>query len=247
MRTARVWLVGVVAAVVLSGCMTARERMLHRLGPAAEVGSASIDNLGWQRDGNPIDTVRFTAIVTTYDETGTSYTDRQEMVVALWGNRITAVGGTPQGAWEAVADDSGSFELAADAGVDRARVTQRMAPTLATLMHRMRGPYNLLRTGERARTAQPFSVGGQSVVRVAVAGDNRKAVAYYFDGAGGILKFVTAGADSAGKDGTVTEYQYRSLPDGVAFPSLIREAKIGTHVLVGGAPVFEVEISDVSF
>jgi hypothetical protein len=247
MRRARPGWVGVLAGLVLLGCETSRERMVRRLGPAAQIASASIDNLGWSRDGKRIDSARFTAIVTTYDEEGRSYTDRQEMVVDFKADTITAVGGTPQGRWKAVADDDGKFKLKADKAVDEAKVAGRMRPTLATLLHRLRGPYNLLAGRERARTADATRVDGQDVVRVAVGGDNRRAIAYYFDAASGILRFVTAGADRPGGEGTVTLYQYDSLPNGVAFPNRIRVARIGKHVLVGKESVFEVEISHVSF
>jgi len=240
--------VGVLVVVALTaGCTTPRERMMRRLGPAAQIASASIDNLGWCRDGKRIESARFTAIVTTYDKDGKSYTDRQEMVADFKADTIAATGGTPQGAWRAVADDDGKFKLKADDDVDEARVTDRMAPTLAILLHRLRGPYNLLGKSERARTARTVSVDGQDVVRVSVDGDNRKAIAYYFDTASGILKFVTAGADRPGGDGTVTVYQYDSLPDGVAFPNRIKVTHIGRHVLVGDRGVFEIEISNVSF
>jgi len=221
--------------------------MMRRLGPAADIASASIDNLGWSRAGKRIDSARFTAIVTTYDEEDKSHTDRQEMFVNFKADTITAVGGTPQGSWKAVADDDGKFKLKAGKAVDKAEVTRRMAATLATLLHRLRGPYNLLGRRERVRTADATRVDGQDVVRVSVDGDNRKAIAYYFDAASGILKFVTAGADRAGREGTVTLYQYDSLPNGAAFPNRIRVARIGRHVLVGRQSVFEVEISDVSF
>ena len=247
MRMARRGWVGLLAIGALAGCTTPRERMMRRLGPAAQIASASIDNLGWCRDGKRIKSARFTAIVTTYDKNGKSYTDRQEMVADFQADTITTIGGTPQGAWKAVADDDGKFKLKADDAVDEAKVTERMASTLAVLLHRLRGPYNLLGPSERARTAEAVRVDGQDVVRVSVDGDNRKAIAYYFDAASGILKFVTAGADRPGKDGVVTVYRYASLPNGVAFPSLIKVARIGQHVLVGDEPVFEVEISDVSF
>ena len=83
--------------------------------------------------------------------------------------------------------------------------------------------------------------------QIGVTGDNSKAVAYYFEAATGILKYVTAGADSPGGDGTVTDYEYRSLENGAAFPSLIRINRIGQNVLLGEIPVFLVEISDVRF
>jgi len=247
MRRAPLGMVCLLAAALLAGCLSERERMMRRLGPAARITSASLDNLGWSRLGEQAEEVRFTAIVATYDKEGKSYTDRQEMEVDFEKGAISSVGGTPQGSWEASINEKGKFKLKADDGVDTYKVVARMRPTLATLLHRLKGPQNLIDGPERARTADETRVDGQAVVRVAVEGDNRMAVAYYFDSATGILKFVTAGADRAGGDGTVTIYEYDSMPNGVLFPKLIKVVRIGRHVLVGQTPVSEVETSNVQF
>jgi hypothetical protein len=207
-------------------------------------------NLGWSKvfGGSP-GNVSFTAIVTTYayDKAGQKYTDRQKMVVGLGANAISASGATPLGTWTARATQSGLASTAADPRVDSALVSQRMGKVLPILLHRLRGPYNLLDGPEVARSEQKTQVDGMPVVRVGVTGDNSKAVAYYFEAATGILKYVTAGADSPGGDGTVTLYAYRSLENGATFPSLIRVNRIGQNVLLGEVPIFQVEISDVRF
>jgi hypothetical protein len=219
-----------------------------RLGPASEIVSASIENLGWGKvfGGSP-GSVSFTAIVTTYDKAGQKYTDRQKMVVGLGGNTITARGATPLGTWTAVAGQAGLASVEAESGVDSALVGRRMGMVLPILLHRLRGPYNLLEGDEAARSEQKAQVGGMPVVRVGVTGDNRMVVAYYFGAATGILKYVSAGADSPGGDGTVTSYEYRSLDNGATFPCLIRVNRIGRNVLLGEITVFQVEISDVRF
>ncbi|HUS90509.1 MAG TPA: hypothetical protein VM695_01620 [Phycisphaerae bacterium] len=247
MRRAPLGMLCVMGTAMLCGCLSERERMMRRLGPAASITTASMDNLGWCKLGEKAEEVHFTAIVTSYDKAGRSYTDRQEMEVDLEDGTITSIGGTPQGSWQAAATESGKFSLKADRGVDEAKVEQRMGPTLLTLLHRLRGPYNLLGKRERARTAQDTRVDGQPVVRVAVEGDNRMAIAYYFDATLGVLKYVTAGGDRPGGDGTITLYEYDSLPDGVLFPKTIRVVRLGEHVLIGETPVFEVEISNVRF
>ena len=247
MRRALPCVLCVLGTVLLTGCLSEQERMLRRLGPAAEITTASLNNLGWSQLGEEAEEVSFTAIVTTWDAQQRSFTDRQEMAVDFEEGEIESIGGTPQGSWQAEATDTGGFSLKADRGVDEEQVAQRMAPTLQTLLHRLRGPYNLLVTDERARTAEDTRVDGQAVVRVGVEGDNRMAVAYYFDATLGVLKFVTAGADRAGGEGTVTVYEYDSMPNGVLFPSRIRVMKLGRHVVVGDTPVLEVQISNVKF
>ena len=134
--------------------------------------------------------------------------------------------------------------MTAQPGVNTSLVRQRMGLVLPTLLHRLRGPYNLV-NGERPRTPQDTRVGGLPVVRVGVTGDNRNAVAYYFGPITGILKFVSAGADAPGGNGTITSYEYHSLPNGTTFPTLIRVNHIGRHVLLGETPIFQVEISNV--
>ena len=250
MRMARLGLVWVFGGVLLAGCQDPAAQMMQQLGPAGEVVTASMKNLGWFREGREAESVRFTAIVTTWDEQGKSFTDRQQMVLDLKKNTLTSAGSTPQGSWEAVAEyDGGQIDVDVDGakGVDVEEVATRMAPTVATMLHRLRGPYNLFGGKERARSVEEALVAGRSVFRVAVGGDNRRAIAYYFDADTAMLRFVTAGADSPGKEGTITFHEYASMESGRAFPSLIRVTEIGTHVVLGATPVFEAEISEVEF
>jgi hypothetical protein len=220
--------------------------MVSQLGPARPIVTASIANLGWSRPGSEIETARFTAIVTTYDEAGKSFTDRQTMVVDLAKVTITATGGTPQGTWTAHVDDRGQFDVQADTGVDTAAVAKRMTSTLRALLRRIRGPYCIL-GDERRRTVESVRVAGQDAVRVSLGTGSPQAVAYYFDSATAILKYVTTGADRPAAKGTVTDYQYQSLPNGVLFPSRIKVAHLGQFVLIGEKPILEVEISEVTF
>lgn len=246
MRIGRFGMVGLLGASLLAGCESPEARQVRRLGPAAEIVSASINNLGWQQARREAKEVSFTAIVTTYDETGRRHADRQEMVVDLERNTLTSTGATPQGWWQATVKGE-TCRLKGQKGVETWKVADRMAPTLVTLLHRMRGPLNLLRTRERARTADRTIVGGQQVVRVGVGGDNRMAVAYYFGAVSGMLRFVTAGADAAGGDGTVTAYEYAAEENGMIFPNTVDVRRLGRHVLLGAEPVFKVEISHVTF
>jgi hypothetical protein len=231
----------------LAGCD--RSQMAEsRLGPARGIVSASVENLGWGKvfGGSP-GSVSFAAIVTTYDRDGQKYADRQKMVVDLGANTIAARGATPQGTWTARAGQGGLSSIDAEPRVDAALIARRMGMVLPVLLHRLRGPYNLLEGAEAARSPQNAQVGGVPVIRVGVTGDNRQAIAYYFGPATGILKYVTAGADSPGGSGAVTGYEYRSLANGATFPSLIQVNRIGGNVLLGETPVFQVEISDVKF
>ncbi len=232
---------------LLAGCDNS-QMAGSKLGPASEIVSASIANLGWSKVfGGSLGSVSFTAIVTTYDKDGQKYTDRQKMAVDLGANTITTKGATPLGTWTARAGQGGLASADADPRVDATLVSRRMGMVLPILLHRLRGPYNLKKGPEVARSQQKAQVGGMPAVRVGVTGDNRMAIAYYFGAATGILNYVTAGADSPGSSGTVTSYEYRSLENGATFPSLIRVNRIGSNVLLGEIPIFQVEISDVKF
>jgi len=246
MRTVRFGWVCLLGLVVTAGCQPTQERMVSQLGPAKPIVTASIANLGWSRAGTEIQSASFTAIVTTYDEAGKSFTDRQTMVVDLAKVTITATGGTPQGTWTAQVDDHGQFDVQADKAVDAAAVRKRMAPALRALLRRVRGPYNIL-GDERPRTVESVRVAGQDAVRVSLGTGTPEAVAYYFDASTAILKYVTTGADRPAAKGTITEYQYQSMPNGVLFPSRIKVAHLGQFVLIGEKPILEVEISEVTF
>ena len=247
MRNVQLGVVCLLGAALLAGC-DSYTMATKKLGPASDIVSASVENLGWQKAfGGGLGSASFTAVVTTYDKDGRKYTDRQQMVADLGTGSLAARVATPGGSWTVVANVGGLTHLSADAGVDRAVVRERMQLVLPTLLHRLRGPYNLLNGSERGRGPVATRISGTDVVRIGVTGDNRNAVAYYFDPATGILKFVSAGADAPGGDGTVTLYEYRSLPNGATFPSVVRVNHIGRNVLLGDSPVFRVEISDVRF
>ncbi len=247
MRTVRLGLICLFAAAFPAGCVE-YNKTTTELGPASDVVSSSIGNLGWTKAfGGRLGKASFVAIVTTYDKDGHKYTDRQKMVVDLAANRITTAGATPQGTWKASVTGDGTFSVDAQAGINAASVRQRMKPMLAMLLHRLRGPYNLLADREKARSPRKTQVGGLPVIRVGVTGDNRMAIAYYFGSATGILKYVTAGGDSPGSTGTVTTYEYRSLKNGATFPSVINVNRLGRNVLLGETPVFHVELSNVKF
>jgi hypothetical protein len=250
MLKARLVLAIATCGLILAGCEASHDRVFRELGSAGPIVVASIRNLGW---GLPLRQgardVRFSAIVTTWNEEGKSFADRQEMTADLVDGRIVSRGLGPRGGWTVTATlprggGKGDVAVEAQPGVEADAVRKRMGPTLLTLLHRLRGAYNLV-DSERGRDGRQASVAGRDLVHVGV--NSPQAAGYYFDAGNGMLQFVTAGADAPGRDGTVTVYQYAALPDGAAFPKTVQIVKIGKHVLVGQTPVAMFEITNVKF
>jgi len=229
---------------VLTGCQEADPYGPFHLGPARDVVADCVDAMGGLRAWQGVGEVRAAAVATWYDASGRAFADRFRVRFDLRGGTVRAEGATPRGDWRAVVNDDG--ELTSAAGLDATIVgPQRTAETLAVLLHRVRGPLNLLGRRERVHAAGEVKVDGERMTRVSVDGDNRQAIAYYFDRQSNLLRMVSSGADAPGREGTVTLYQYAHGPDGRAFPSKVRLVRIGQHVLVGEEPVVEVAFSEV--
>ena len=248
MRFTREAVAGVLGILLVAGCELNGSRdpyAGYELGPARDAVAASVEAIGGLNAWRKVSTVRATAVVTLYDQAGTAYVDRQEHEIDLGAGRIVALGMAGRGSWRAEAYEDGRGGVTVSGAPMPAAAQKRLIEALSRLARRTGGPMNLLAGGERVRTARPVNVGGHDLVRVGVDGDNQRATAYYFTREGGLLRMVTEGADSPGKDGTVTQYTYKVLPNGLAFPARIRVVRIGRHVLVGSRPVMDVEFSNV--
>lgn len=239
-------LLGALAAVLLSGCGRLNPIPvgydLVRLGPAADTIVAAGEALGgvkaWR--GNGANTM---ALVTTYDDAGEKYVNVQSQVIDAVGGHIAATAKTNTGRWRASYTSGGFFWLSNAKALD-GMSSPEMEQTLATILHRFAGPFNIVAGRERAGEPEQVWLEGKTLVRVPVAGQDEP-LTYYFDAATGLLQMVTAGADEPGRDGTVTFYTYQMLPSGLTVPRHIRVVRIGRHVLVGPTPVIDVEFAEV--
>lgn len=245
MKIARFCVIPLVG-LVLCGCrpvgLKAYER--YKLGEARETVAASVEAMGglsvWKRIGE----IRTSALMTIYDDGGRAYVNRQQQRIDVNGNSIVAKARTARGRWRATYRHGGRFSLSGAAALDQIS-PRKVRELLAIVLHRVRGPFNLLHNAEKPLTVKKVWANSQDMVRVGVTGGEAGIKAYYFDAADGLLRMVTAGTDIPGREGTVTLYTYQKLPDGIVFPSKIRVVRTGEHVLVGKIPVMEVEFSEV--
>ncbi|MFB3892366.1 MAG: hypothetical protein ACE15C_10130 [Phycisphaerae bacterium] len=210
------------------------------LGPAREVITKSIDSIGGLKDWQKVKTVQAVAIVTSYDNAGAALVDRLDLTMDFAAGTIQAAGRATTGSWTAKADIGGAFGSEGPAPA-------AMVSCLPTILHRCEGPLNFLHT-DKALNIRRARVNGADVDRVGATGPNGARLAYYFDTVTGLLRFLSAGDDTAGGRGTVTIYgreSYVMLPSGLVFPHKFRIVKLGRDTLVGETPVLEVEFTDI--
>lgn len=243
MNGLRTLLLCLAGASVLAGC---RPRPVARPGPNAsapdfapqrcKTAYEALASTGGVDVWRGIGAIHASAVVTVYDENGRAYVNMENMVIDLLGGSISATAKTTRGQWSATVTADGAVSMTAGAFRHDRRLGRQVTRSLGIILHRVRGPMNLLMTGERAVGKLPTEVGGKKVYRVGVAGDVRQARAYYFGAKDRMLRFVSSGADKPGSEGTVTIYEYKWHPKGLALPHRLRLVRIGKHMLVGQEP-----------
>ncbi len=218
-----------------------------KLGPARDVVGGSIDAMGGIGRWQSVKPITATAIVTIYDDAGKAMINEQHHVIDLREDVIRASARTAKGKW------SIQIEVVKDcASVSSLDVATPYDPlllvgSLVTTLHRVRGPMNLCGGDEKPIGSERVRIGGQDLIRVPVEGGNAGVKAYYFGAQTCALRLVTAGADEAGGEGTVTVYSWKMFPNGMAFPVRISVRKIGKNVLIGDTPVLEVDYRKVEW
>ena len=248
MRHASVFVWLVTCGVMGGGCGEAdftKTDAYARLGQAQEIVSTSLQWMGGYEAWKEVRKIQASALVTVYGPSGQLYVNRQRQVIDIHGGTLVAEADTGQGSWRAVVRDSGRCRLRAKGFRPEEGAEQRICGALRTLLHRVRGPLNLLRLSEKVVSVQRTRLGGQDVVAVAVQAEPRRADGYYFQATSGELRYVSAGVDEPGAGRTLTTYRYMMLPSGMAFPKHIRLTEAGPNVPVSRRPVLDVEFEDV--
>lgn len=243
------------AAGLLTGCGGDEEIGVwdrYDLGPGEEIVRESVSQIGGLEAWQDVDRVEADAVVTVYDIGGGAWHTRQDQTYRLRGRERFGRGGwvsadvqSGRGQWRIRVDEQGEGSFEAPGQDVPEQIRRRFASSLGLLLHRVRGPLNLLDPEEQVASAEPVRLGGRDYVRVGVSGDPSQAIAYYFDVDDGLLRYVTAGSEAPGGEGTVTIYDWKLLSGGMAFPDRIRVVELGQNVLVGDEPVLEADFGTV--
>ncbi len=262
MAFSRVALTLLAACCLLAGC--GREKKVDpyarfELGQGRDVVAEAVKAMGGLERWEQVDNIKADAIVKIYDDDGTAFVTHQQqdvrlhgMKLTLWGRKLTFLKGQLKayaplhdGRLRLTVTEEGDSSLKVRGMELDEASRQRIIERMGLLLHRLRGPLNLLGQQEEVRTARRSRIQDQQVVRVGVVGGDDDVRAYYFDARDGLLRYVTAGADRAGGEGTVTTYEYTMLGSGMVFPSRLRVVNVGRHTLLGEQPLLEVEYSNV--
>lgn len=233
---------GLLLAALSSGCGPAAEDPYAsaELGPARDVVVRAIEATGGLEAWRGAGPLAGDAVLALYDAQGRKRILAVSLRADLPAGRLHAEGRTPQGRWQVTADQRGNGSVEG-AGLDPS-TQKRVLSALRLLAHRLRGPTNLLVEGVRPQGTEGTRLVGVDLTRVPVRGDRQDVAAYYFAAQSGRLKFVTAGGDEPGADGSVTIYEYSDSPPVGLAPRRIRVVRIGRNVLVGDRRVLDLEL-----
>ncbi len=241
----KIIMLAALGSLVVSGCADPYAR--YKLGPARDVVAGSIDAMGGIGRWRSVGSIEAVAVVSIYDDTGKAMINEQHQVIKLEKDVILASARTAEGSWTAAVDGDGDSQFKSKGFAESSERREDLVESLQTILHRVRGPMNLCVGEEKIAATERVRINGQDLIRVSVTGGSAGVKAYYFDAQTHALKMITAGADEAGGDGTVTVYSWKMFPNGMVFPVRISVRKIGKNVLIGDTPVLEVEYRKVEW
>jgi len=218
-----------------------------RLGPARDIVAASLTALGGMERWRQAHAINAQAIVRMIDPNGQAWITFQRQEIDVAGGRLSALADSGNGQWRAVVDTRGRLPWGTRGlGPDSQRRRQ-VTESLSLLLRRVQGPFALLTGPVMCVSAEPLRLEGKRLLRVGVEAAETGETAYYFDPVTGLLRYVTAGSEQPGGDGTVTIYEYAMLANGVTFPTRIRVVKVGKYALIGDQALLEVDYGSVKF
>jgi len=200
-----------------------------------------------------VDTLETTAVVTTYAADGAAVVRTMRLDVDVNGGVMTAEGNLPGGSWSArVALDGWGVTSPLGVGWIRDRgdlqlsdqAKKDLARTLRLILHRIRGPLNLLEGGgEEIVAVEDVFVAGYDATRMIASGRPELALAYFFSD--GALRMITQGAVESGGNGEVTVYTTERTAAGAIQPAGFEVMKIGQDSLIGQGKILAVRLTDV--
>ncbi len=200
-----------------------------------------------------VDALRTTAVVTTYADDGTAVVRTMRLNVDVNDGVLAAEGNLPGGSWTAriTLDDWGVLNPLGIGWVHdhgdlhlNKQQKQQLARTLRLILHRIRGPVNLLEGGgEEIVAVEDVFVAGYDATRMIAAGRPELALAYFFSD--GQLRMITQGAVEPGGTGEVTVYTTERTAAGAIQPAAFEVMKIGRDSLIGRQKIMAVRLTDV--
>ena len=231
MKQALVWtMIGL--ASLAAGC--ADGPILLRQPSPGGVVAAAADAVGGVDAWLSADPIVADVIVAVYDADGGPHANQHRQVIDVARGTIRAGATEADGRrWRAIAGVGRGAHFTAKPAAGK----EDLALALGTLAHRVRGPLNLCGVDEPADEGRKVHLAGESLIRVGLRRSVGGGMAYYFDPETMFLKYLTAGGDAPGEEGTVTVYTYGKQANGMAFPTRLAIYRIGQHVLVGDEPV----------
>ncbi len=241
------------AMVAIGGCTGAIEGgKTSTMNPAlCRAAYLSLESAGGFKAWQGLSVVGAKAVITIQEPSGQASVNTVDLTIDLPGGTLEARAKTATGVWQGQAGINGKYTLSGEGLPGEPARQQQIGQALTKILHRLRGPMNLLLGTDRlAGSGRECMVDGASVVRLPVGEGAFDVKAYYFAKADRRLAFLTAGGDAPGQDGTVTVYEYQTLKGGLAFPRQIRLIHIGSNILVGresSGLVLDVTFSDVRF
>lgn len=216
----------------------------YQLGDAGPALEAMVGNYGGIDRLSAIDSLETDAVFTSYDD-GTARVWAAHLILEPRQGVLYANGALPGGGWRArVGLDGRPGTQIQTTGALRFSPQERaeLERVLRLVLHRVRGPLNLLAGGETVTEVEAVFTAGYELERIRVDGRSPLATAYFVDTQADELRFVTAGGDQPGADGTLTLYT-NTRADGTVLPQRLRVVRIGRVALVGDRPVLEVQFT----
>ncbi len=243
------WTLTVLAAIA-AGCQPTQQDRLRRTEqrieqiqpPARATVRKALEAIGGPDAWSRLRQLDAYAVISTFHPETGQFVLPGQLRIDLQAQSLTAWGDTARGPWEITVDLAGRRDNTGRGIMPDQQ--DKIVEALATALHRIYGPLNLLRPEESPTQTGPRSVGGVRTLRLAVPGNPRRTEAYYVAERTNLLRFVSAGADIPGEPGTVTTYRYRQI-DQLLLPDLLEGREIGRHVLLGNQPVWRVVLSNI--
>lgn len=230
MRAAFAWSVLVLTAVVIGGCATSSRLPAS---PAEQVVVDAAEHVGGVDWPRKISRISGTALVELYEPDGSVVIRGQQFTAyPRWG-LIQANGRLPGGAWHAwvtigglgLVTTGGDFHLR---GGEKDQIEQY----LRLILHRLRGPVNLLGGGEQPVDVQAVFVAGMPMHRVGATGRPELASAYFFDRKYRQLRLILKEDAGGAGAGTVTILTHKRV-DNVLLPVAMEVVEAGSDSLIG--------------